>query len=353
MKILVENFQSIRRADLEARGLTVIVGPSNRGKSALLRAIEAALFNRTGDQFVRVGASAATVSLEFPDGDRAHTVHWAKGPSVNKFTVDGVDYMKVGTKAPKVLQDLGFRDVLIGARVTDDGRVEGGEVMRPQVARQLKRIFLLEESGPFLNETLVQVSRLGVLQRANRLCSADLRAEKALLKTRQADLTQAEAETQKLAPVVALRDRVHALQAQGQTLQEARARVARLRALLTERATLRACQRPLPVQAPRVAPRGVELLDALAPLVTARRVIVPLAARALPKRVEVKKTAARALEKWKALRPLMIEQRQHRNWVDQYTAATQRKETEAADLQALLDGLRAELKVCPTCDRPF
>ena len=37
----ISNFQSVEKADIQLGGFTVIVGPSNSGKSALLRALRA------------------------------------------------------------------------------------------------------------------------------------------------------------------------------------------------------------------------------------------------------------------------------------------------------------------------
>ena len=67
MKIQVKNFQSIKKAEVEVKGLTVITGPNNIGKSALARAISGVFSNLKGNSFVRKGESHCEVEVEFED----------------------------------------------------------------------------------------------------------------------------------------------------------------------------------------------------------------------------------------------------------------------------------------------
>lgn len=68
-RIILENFQSHEHSiiDLDER-LNVIVGPSDSGKSAIIRAIKWALYNEpSGDYFIREGEKECSVTLEFND----------------------------------------------------------------------------------------------------------------------------------------------------------------------------------------------------------------------------------------------------------------------------------------------
>jgi exonuclease SbcC len=362
LHIRVENFQSIGHAALSAEGLTVIVGPSDRGKSALLRAIEAALFNRPGDQFVRNGQKQAGVTLEFPDittvrtaQQFGHTVQWAKGSGLNKFTVNGEDYSRVGTKAPDALPALGFRDTLIGARLKDDGKLEGGEWMRPQVAHQFDRIFLLDKGGTFLNETLVGVSRLAVLQRAGRRCSLVLKGTKLELKTREADLQTAEAERAALAPVMELRARLQQLQTAAAALGREQARLTSLQALLAQRARVAPLAgQTVPVWRRRVLPEmGMTKLQDLTRLLAERATRAAGAAVKLPAMTKIKKPVLTMVQMWTALEPLVVEQRAQRRVFELCDARALRATDEQEQWQQALDQLKVDVRVCPTCDRPF
>jgi DNA repair protein SbcC/Rad50 len=69
-KVQVENFQSHVRSELTfSKGLNVIIGPSDNGKSAILRALRWALYNEPrGSEFVRSGARECRVTVTMSDG---------------------------------------------------------------------------------------------------------------------------------------------------------------------------------------------------------------------------------------------------------------------------------------------
>ena len=78
IRVNVENFQSLADVEVQLEGLTALVGPSDRGKSALVRAISAALFNLPGEYFVRTGTESARVTIGWLKGSPgdAHVVVW-------------------------------------------------------------------------------------------------------------------------------------------------------------------------------------------------------------------------------------------------------------------------------------
>lgn len=357
MNIAVKDFQSIGETTLDATGLTAIVGPSDRGKSALLRAVEAALFNRPGDQFVRQGAKTAKVTLALPPGvdEPQHVVEWEKGNGVNKFRIDGEDFSRVGKGAPPPLQALGFRDVVVGAR-EKDGKLEGGELLRPQFATQFNPEFILDHSGPFIAELLVRVSRLGVVQKAGRLCAADLRTKKALVKTRTEDLAVATARMEHLTPLEPLRERVVQLSQQLAALTKQRRAVDAVKALLAER---RALVARVEAKLPKPVLRGtMDAIDAdtqrLARLATLVDERARLAAQPkLPRVRKASKVAAQVQSLFEALRPLVIERRQQLNWIQQAEGELARADADRTRLTQWESQVKAEARVCPVCERPF
>ncbi len=70
VRMRVENFQSHADTCLELTGgLNVVVGPTDQGKSALVRALRWCLYNQPrGADFRRVGTEVCRVTLEFSDG---------------------------------------------------------------------------------------------------------------------------------------------------------------------------------------------------------------------------------------------------------------------------------------------
>ncbi len=202
MKILVNAFQSLSHVALDATGLTVLVGPSNRGKSALIRAIQGALFNLGGSYFVRKGSSSTQVALdEVPtaEGGGFLSLEWRKGKATNEYTVDGEEYKRIGKGAPAPIVEAGYRDVWIG-----DKDRKNGEYIRPQVHGQFDTVFLLGRSPAFIADVLSTIQRRAVITRAQDRCASDLRNVKRAVDIRSDDLAAAEAKSAVFDPVAGL-----------------------------------------------------------------------------------------------------------------------------------------------------
>lgn len=185
MKVRIQNFQSIAETDLDVHGLTVLVGRTNIGKSALVRALTGALFNRPGDDYVRNGEKMTRVELSgvpTHGGGPLLDVVWEKGGGVNRFEVNGQKFTNVGKTAPQPLAEGGYRDLTLDQR----------EPIRPQVAGQFQSPFLLDAPGSVVSEVLTRASRLDVLLRAGSACSRDLKSTRQLLGVRRKDLVKAE-----------------------------------------------------------------------------------------------------------------------------------------------------------------
>ena len=71
-KVILENFQSHKYTEMEFdKYLNVIVGPSDQGKSAIIRGIKWALFNEpSGDFFIREGEKECSVTVIFNDNTK-------------------------------------------------------------------------------------------------------------------------------------------------------------------------------------------------------------------------------------------------------------------------------------------
>lgn len=345
MNVSVRNFQSLRKVDLQVEGLTVVVGPSNLGKSALIRAMEGALYNRPGDEFVRIGASTAEVTVD--------AVSWRKGGTVNEYRIASEVYRKVGTDAPDPVRALGYRDVWVG-----DAARKRGESIRPQIADQFHPLFILDRSSGFISDVLNLITRLAVVQRAADACGADLRSTKQVLGTRKADLPEAEAKLEALAPVVALHERVKFLDLEVRTLMQCATAVERVRGLLQEAAEWRKrAQRTVP---PRTEIPDVETAAQQLQLARGyhreRLRDLPISQFGLPPSrpwpTIVEKVHGFG-ERIAALRVLVGEQRRA---VTEWVAATSalraaKQEDEQTRLE--LETTLAALGVCPICGRPM
>lgn len=110
-KLGIKNFQSIREADLEIEGLTVLFGVrSDIGKSSVVRALRCLITGRFITGAVTTGADACQIKLDWDD----HSIVWRKGERVNDYMIDGKLYHKVGATSPEDVAQLGLRKVIYG-----------------------------------------------------------------------------------------------------------------------------------------------------------------------------------------------------------------------------------------------
>lgn len=147
MEITLQNFQAHQKTILGLReGLVCVVGPSNAGKSSIVRAIRWLIYDSLrGNRFVRMGQDMATATLDFGDT----VVTRAKSKKQNRYGIGRdkpVWYDAIGTGAPpEVTKALQIPTM----RVDKDTEIE------LNVAMQLDQPFLIFASeslrAKFLN----------------------------------------------------------------------------------------------------------------------------------------------------------------------------------------------------------
>lgn len=92
----IEDFQSIGNAELEfTPGINLIVGQSNSGKTAILRAIDSVLTNPTyAKSFIKHHTNETSVTFQYND----NTISWKKsGKGGTTYNVNNEEYSKMGT----------------------------------------------------------------------------------------------------------------------------------------------------------------------------------------------------------------------------------------------------------------
>lgn len=170
-KLIVENFQSHEHTELVfSPGLNVIVGPSDYGKSALVRALRWLFFNEPkGANFIRVGARTCRVTVEMDDGTRITRLRTTGGrnqyllrkPGEEEKTFEGFG----NEIPPEVIESSGMRKVIID----DKNRVElnfGGQLEGP---------FLLTDNGAVRAKVIGQLGGVHILDWAQKSTATDLR----------------------------------------------------------------------------------------------------------------------------------------------------------------------------------
>lgn len=97
MKVKIKNYQAIKNAELNFEpGVTAIIGSSNNGKSSIIRAIEAAINNKGGSDFINYDAELCEVTIE----DNGQKIIWSKNKNSNKsfYNINGQILNKIGQK---------------------------------------------------------------------------------------------------------------------------------------------------------------------------------------------------------------------------------------------------------------
>jgi len=188
----VHNFQSIEHVSIRIDGFTALVGKSDIGKSAIVRAVRAALTGATGTAFVRHGVAC----LRRLRGSKTCECHcivhirtegfdlkWEKGDKRNSYTFNGQDYgvPNRGTpdflERPKLAKDFGM------VKVGDNSKLL-------QIADQFDNIFLLDQSGSVVADVFSDVAHLDRINVAMRLVEKDRKEAVSTRKVREKDMTE-------------------------------------------------------------------------------------------------------------------------------------------------------------------
>ena len=172
-KLKINNFQSLKNVDINfSDTITTIVGKTDSGKSAILRALRALCFNASGNDFITFGETKTTVEGVFDGG----SVRWEKGGNTNRFILNENSDEKVFDKVGKAVPD----------EVTDFLQIKDVEIaeskLRINFAEQFDVPFLLWESGVKASKILGKLTNLDSVYEALGECSLDVKRLKSDLK---------------------------------------------------------------------------------------------------------------------------------------------------------------------------
>lgn len=115
-KLTGRDFQSWKRFDLEVSGFTVIVGSSNRGKSALIRALRGVLRNQVQAAHIRKGEKTTEVSLQVNSDP---VIKLVRNSSTTNYTVGEEAFSKLGGEVPDPVDDLRLGAISLGSGTLD------------------------------------------------------------------------------------------------------------------------------------------------------------------------------------------------------------------------------------------
>jgi exonuclease SbcC len=146
-RVTIENFMAHKLTTLElARGVTVITGPNNAGKSAIVEALRSIAQNPPYKHAIRHGAKKAIIRLELDSGE---IIEWSRTEKASIYKILKPEagsepggyteeiYAKFGRTPPRDVQDLLRLDLV----ETETGPVD------IHVGNQRQPIFLIDQAG--------------------------------------------------------------------------------------------------------------------------------------------------------------------------------------------------------------
>lgn len=135
-RIELVNFMSHAHTVIEpAAGLTVLIGPNNCGKSAVVTALQILAHNSNSTYVRRHDEKTCEVIVETDDG---HTVKWSRSKNGSpKYVIDGRDFDRLKGRAPAILDEILRLPKVISD--SDEFDIHFGQQKDP--------VFLLNDSG--------------------------------------------------------------------------------------------------------------------------------------------------------------------------------------------------------------
>ena len=94
MKLILENFQIYEKLEIDFKdGLTIISGPSDSGKTSIMRALETLILNPSSNlEDIREGASFMKITLELNN----KSYSYKKNHEGTTYCINNIEYSKIG-----------------------------------------------------------------------------------------------------------------------------------------------------------------------------------------------------------------------------------------------------------------
>ncbi len=169
-KVILDNFQSHKHSVIEFNSqLNIIVGPSDSGKTAILRGIKWALFNEpSGDYFIREGENECSVVVIFNDGtkikryrSKSKNIYYLYDQSNSEIKFEGF-----GTTVPdEIIEATGIKKILLDSDVSKS----------INISDQLEGAFLLSERGSTRSNSIGRLVGVNIIDDALRESLRDSR----------------------------------------------------------------------------------------------------------------------------------------------------------------------------------
>lgn len=216
--VAIRNWQSLRAVDLTLGRFTVVVGASNSGKTAFIRALRAAANNPRRRGYITRGAKSATVAVRTEQHEIVY--ERAETTALYRLRATGGDFGEpftdlAGTVPEQITAALGIPGAAAGQSL--------------HIAGQFDPPFLLTESGAVVARTLGDLTNVTVIFKAVGEANRRRTALAGTLKTRQRDLDATRAQARTFADLPAQLTAVDTAELAAAGAQQLAGRLTRLR----------------------------------------------------------------------------------------------------------------------------
>lgn len=176
-RVTLENFQSHKYSVLDFdEQLNVIVGPSDSGKSAIIRGIKWVLYNEpSGDYFIKEGSTECSVTLEFNDNVKLQRYRSKYKNSYILTNRDGEEtkFEGFGSNIPEeIIAAIGIKKI----------NLDSDESSSINIGEQLEGAFLLSEKGATRASAIGRLVGVNIVDDALREALKDTRNLNILMK---------------------------------------------------------------------------------------------------------------------------------------------------------------------------
>ncbi|GAQ26195.1 exonuclease SbcC [Tepidanaerobacter syntrophicus] len=211
------NFQSHKDTKIDFdEGLTVILGQTDQGKSAIIRALKWVLYNEPrGTDFIMAGCKLCRVSLEMDDGS---VIIREREGQRNR-------YILIQNGKEEVFEGFGNTVPLEIARAhgIPKIRIDKDAASAVNLAEQLEPPFLISESGGNRAKALGRLVGIHIIDAAQRTVLKDITNAKQNFESIQKDIESLNSQLESYKDIVELQIRISSLQDILKKLKETRA----------------------------------------------------------------------------------------------------------------------------------
>ncbi len=173
-KFIIKNFQSIAYQEIIFKDFTILIGTSNLGKSAVVRALRALLYCEFEKSFIRLGEDICDLTLEFLQENKLgikkvqYTRSYTK--NINSYIIEYASgeiksFEKVGSETPEDLKTLGFKKIEIE---------KNSNTINPNFQSQLEGLFLFNTSNTDVSSFFNRIFNVDKYENALRECNKDI-----------------------------------------------------------------------------------------------------------------------------------------------------------------------------------